>query len=354
MKGVILCGGLGTRLRPLTHTGAKHLIPVAGKPILFYAIESLVAAGIVEIGVVAGGATRSQIEDAVGGGESFGARVTIIGQERPLGLANAVTSARAFVDDEEFIVYLGDNIIHGGVTEFVRSFRNGVAAQVLVAPVPNPERFGVVVLEGDRVVRLVEKPKEHVSHLAIVGIYGFKPVIFDAIARIEPSARGELEITDAIQTLVSDGAYVRAHHIADWWADTGQPEDVLEANRLMLLEIERRIEGRCDAASEVVGNVRVGDGTEVTGSLIRGPVWIGRDCVIENCYLGPYTAVSDGCELRNAEVEHSILLPQCRLIDLPTRLGSSLIGNRVTITRREGPMHAMQLVVGDESTLRIV
>jgi glucose-1-phosphate thymidylyltransferase len=354
MKGLVLCGGLGTRLRPLTHTGAKHLIPVAGKPILFYAIENLVAAGVHEIAIVAGGATRAQIEEAVGSGDALGARLTLVSQEQPRGLADAVASARSFVDDEDFVVYLGDNIIHGGVNAFVESFRAEAAAQVLVAPVPNPERFGVVVLEGDRVTQLVEKPKHHVSHLAIVGMYGFRPAIFDAIGRIRPSARGELEITDAIQALVADGSYVRAHHITDWWADTGLPEDVLEANRLMLLDIDRAIEGACDERCEIAGNVHVGEGSTVTGSLLRGPVWIGRDCVVDSCYIGPYTSVSDGCELRNSEIEHSILLPHCRVLDLPSRLGSSLIGNRVTISRREGPLHALQLVIGDESVLGLV
>lgn len=353
MRGVILCGGLGTRLRPLTHTGAKHLIPVAGKPILYYAIESLVGAGITEIAIVASGATRAQLAEAVGPGELLGATIELVAQERALGLANAVEAAREFVDDEPFVVYLGDNIIHGGIADFVAGFRDECEARVLVAQVDDPQRFGVVLLEGERVVRLVEKPREYVSDLAIVGLYAFRSSIFDAIASISPSARGELEITDAIQHLVSQGRRVSAHRLREWWADTGRPEDVLDANRRMLLAMAGEVLGTVDAASSVTGEVHVGEGSSITGSVIRGPVWIGAGCSIEASYIGPYTSISDDCEVRGTEIEHSVVLPHCTLDSVPTRIGSSLIGNRVTVCRRTAPPNALQLVLGDESVVCI-
>jgi len=353
MKGLVLCAGFGTRLRPLTYTGAKHLIPVANRPILFYAIEYLVQAGVREIGLIVGGATRSQVEEAVGTGAQFGARVTFLHQERPLGLAHAVAIARDFIAGDRFIVYLGDNIIHGGIADFVEAFPANASAQLLLAKVPDPRRFGVADVQGERVVRLVEKPQTMELDMAIVGVYAFTQEVFDAVERISPSARGELEITDAIQCLVDDGKFVRAHGVRSWWADTGRPEDVLDVNRMLLQEIGRDIQGDVGPYSKMVGNVVVGRGTVVRNSVVRGPVIIGAECLIEDCYIGPYTSIADNCELRNTEIEFSILMPNCTVVDMPVRVDASLVGNQVTLARNEGPARTMQFVLGDDSRIAI-
>jgi glucose-1-phosphate thymidylyltransferase len=349
MKGLILCAGFGTRLRPLTYTGAKHLLPVANKPILNYAIEAMAQAGIEEIGLVVGGPTRQQIQEAVGDGSRFGVRASYIAQEHPHGLAHAVAVAADFIGDSPFVVYLGDNMIHGGITEFVESFGGDAAAQILVAKVEDPRRFGVAETKGGKVVRLIEKPSTMEIDLAIVGVYAFTPEVFGAIDRIEPSARGELEITDAIQRLVDDGKTVRAVEVRSWWADTGRPEDVLEVNRRLLHEVQPRIEGEVGAESEVVGPVVIGPGSEIRGSMIRGPVIIGSDCIIEDCYIGPYTAISDNCTLRDTEVEFSILLTEVQISDMPLRIDRSLLGTRVKLTRNDSPARALQFVLGNDS-----
>jgi glucose-1-phosphate thymidylyltransferase len=326
---------------------------VANKPILWYAIENLIASGIHEIGLVVGGVTRSQIQDAIGDGDRWGASITYLSQEQPRGLAHAVGVARDFVGDRRFVVYLGDNIIREGTTDFVRSFPPTASAQVLVARVPDPQRFGVVIIEGDNAVRLVEKPTEFVSDHAIVGVYAFTTEIFDAIGRIAPSARGELEITDAIQRLVDDGKTVRAHRLTSWWADTGRPEDVLDVSRRLLLEMTHRIEGDIDDSTEIVGTVQIGAGTRIRRSILRGPLSIGANCVIEDCYVGPYTSVSDGCELRDTEIEYSILMAECRVVDMPVRIDRSLLGNNVSLVRKEGPTRTLAFILGDDSQAEI-
>lgn len=353
MKGLILCAGVGTRLRPLTHTGAKHLIPVANKPILFYTIEDLVSSGITDIGLVVGGATRSQIEETVGDGAHLGARVTYVPQHKPLGLGHAIAVAQDYVGDSRFVVYLGDNIIHGGTQAFVKGFPEDADAQVLLAKVQDPNRFGVAVVDGDRVVRLVEKPVSRISDLAIVGVYGFTPAIFGAIERTKPSARGEVEITDAIQWLVAQQRHVKAHFITDWWMDTGRPRDVLEANRLLLMEMQPRIEGDVDSQSDIVGDVSLGRGTLVRSSQLRGPISIGANCVIDRCYVGPYTSIGDRCELRNTEIEFSIVLREAKILDMPHRIDSSLIGSAVSLARRKSPANTVSFVLGDESRMEI-
>ncbi len=353
MKGLVLSAGIGSRLRPLTHTGAKHLIPVANKPILYYAIEDLVSCGISDIGIVVGGVTRGQIEHAVGSGDRFGARVRYIAQESPLGLAHAVAVARDYIGDDRFVVYLGDNIIRGGLNGFVAGFTTDLQAQVLVARVSDPSRFGVAVVEGDRVRRVVEKPVSRVSDLAIVGVYALTASVFAAIERIEPSSRGELELTDAIQRLVDDGAPVRAHRLTDWWRDTGMPEDVLEANRVLLLDMESNIEGSVDGQSRLVGEVTLGKGSTVRNSVIRGPVSIGSRCFIEDCYIGPYTSISDACELRRVEIECSIVMSHAFVADMPARVDSSLLGSNVHLGRQEGPARTMRFVLGDESHVEV-
>lgn len=353
MKGLILCAGFGTRMRPLTYTGAKHLLPVANKPIIEYAIEALAEAGIRDVGMVVGGPTREQIEEAVGDGSRFGIRATYIAQETPRGLAHAVSTGREFVGDSRFVVYLGDNIIHGGIRDFVERFDEAAAAQVLVAEVEDPRPYGVADSRNGRVVKLIEKPPTREINRAIVGVYAFTPDIFDAADRIDPSPRGELEITDAIQRLVDDGKLVTAVEVTSWWADTGRPEDVLEVNRRLLHDLAPRIECAKGEDWEVVGPVAIGPGTQVRRSKIRGPVIVGRDCEIDGCYIGPYTSISDGCVLRDTEVEFSILLPGVRVSDMPLRIDSSVIGARSRLDRSETPARTLRFLLGNDSEVEL-
>ncbi len=306
MKGLILSGGSGTRLRPLTYTSAKQLIPVANQPVLFYGIAHLVEAGVTEIGIVVGD-TAAEIEGAVDDGGRWGAHVTYIRQDAPRGLAHAVKISRSFLGDEPFIMYLGDNILRDGVKDFVDAFDAGNAdAQILAARVPEPQRFGVIELDGDRVVRVVEKPADPPSDLALVGVYLFDHHVFDAIDTLVPSARGELEITEAIQRLIDDDRTVHWQEVRGWWKDTGHVDDLLEANRVVLCTLEQRIDGEVDTATRIDGEVVIGAGTTVTASVIRGPSVIGRNCRLENAYIGPYTSLADGVCVIAAELEHCI------------------------------------------------
>src|SRR5512143_1074997 len=309
MKGLILSGGKGTRMRPFTYTGAKQRVPVANKPVLFYAIEDLVEAGVSEIGIVTGD-TGDHIRAAVGDGSRFGARVTYIPQDAPLGLAHGVKIAREFNGDDRFILFLGDNFIRDGIVAQVEAFRTGVMnCQIILFKVPNPENLGVAVLNPDGTVnRLVEKPKEFISDLALVGIYMFDRHIFEAIERIQPSRRGELEITDAIQKLIEMGRVVKPHLLHCEWIDTGKRSDMLDGNRLILETMEPRIDGTVDAQSQVTGHVVVEAGAQVIASVIRGPAIIGANTRIERAFVGPFTAIDHDCVVRNAEIENSIVM----------------------------------------------
>ena len=353
MKGLILSGGRGTRLRPITFTSAKQLVPVANKPILFYGLEALVESGICEIGIVVGD-TRQEIKDAVGDGARFGARVTYIEQEAPLGLAHAVLIAEAFLGGEPFVMYLGDNLLRAGLTALVDEFRaTAPNAQILLARVPNPQQFGVAELAGGRVVRLVEKPTTPASDLALVGVYMFDRHVFEAVRAIRPSARGELEITDAIQWLIDHGRVVVPRVIDGWWKDTGKLEDILEANRLVLDTIDRRIEGEVEG-SEVLGKVIIEVGAKVVQSTIRGPAVIGKGAMIENAYIGPFTAVGDHAIVRSSEVEHSIVLEGSSITDIGGRIESSLIGRQVSIYRAGGKPRSYNFMLGDRSQIGLV
>ena len=353
MKGLILAGGRGTRLRPITFTSAKQLVPVANKPILFYGIEALVESGIREIGIVVGD-TRQEIRDAVGDGARFGARVTYIEQDAPRGLAHAVLISESFMAGEPFVMYLGDNLIRERLAPLVAAFATeGPNAQILLARVPNPQQFGVAELVDGRVVRLVEKPKAPPSNLALVGVYMFDREIFQAVNAIGPSARGELEITDAIQWLIDHGRTVIPHVIEGWWKDTGKIEDILEANRIILDTVERRIDGEVEA-SEVVGKVVIEVGAKVVGSTIRGPAVIGKGAVIENAYVGPFTAVGDHAVIRGSEVEHSIILEGSAITDVGGRIESSLIGRNASIYRSASKPRSYNLVLGDRSQVGLV
>jgi glucose-1-phosphate thymidylyltransferase len=353
MKGLVLSGGKGTRLRPLTYTSAKQLIPVANKPVLFYGIEHLVEAGVTDIGIIVGD-TAAEIETAVGDGSTWGARVTYIPQQAPLGLAHAVKIAQPFLGDEPFIMYLGDNILRDGVHDFVAAFEGaGANAQILAARVPEPQRFGVIELDGERVVRVIEKPAEPPSDLALVGVYLFDHNVFAAIDTLQPSARGELEITEAIQRLIDNGHSVAWQEVRGWWKDTGHLDDMLEANRVVLAGMSGRIDGEVDDASRLDGNVVIEAGATVVRSNIRGPAIIGRDCRLENAYVGPYTSLDDGTRVINAELEHCIVLRGARIENLTRRIDASLIGRDARVFGSDAKPQAHRLMIGDGCTVGI-
>jgi glucose-1-phosphate thymidylyltransferase len=353
VKGLILSGGRGTRLRPLTYTSAKQLVPVANKPVLFYGIESLAAAGIRDIGIVVGD-TQAEIRAAVGDGSSWGVRITYIEQDAPRGLAHAVLISEAFVGQEPFVVYLGDNLLNKGISRFVDEFnRERPAAQILLARVPDPQMFGVAELADGRVVKLEEKPSRPKSDLALVGVYMFSPAVFDAVRAITPSFRNELEITDAIQTLIDRGLAVRPHIVDGWWKDTGKLEDMLEANRLILETIERRVDGSVDAESRVEGKVVVEPGAVIEHSVVRGPVVIGARARIVHAYVGPFTSIMNDAEVRESEIEHSIVLEGSSIVNLRTRIEDSLIGKNVRIYRRPVKPSAYRFMLGDNSEVGV-
>ena len=352
MKALILAGGAGTRLRPITHTSAKQLVPVANKPILFYGIDAMVAAGITEIGVIVGD-TRAEVMTALGDGSRFGAKFTFIPQDAPLGLAHCVLIAEQFLGDDDFVMYLGDNLLEQDLGAFVHAFetaRAGAeppAAQILLKQVPDPHRFGIAELDGaGNVLRLVEKPDDPPSDLALVGVYLFDRNINTAVRSISPSPRGELEITDAIQWLVDQGMRVRCELLTGWWIDTGKLTPLLEANRLLLEKIETRIDGKVDDASTVDGRVVVESGAIVTNSILRGPLVIGAGARIADSFIGPFSAIGEGCEIVNSEVEHSVIMERSRVIDIQ-RLEDSLIGKEAVVTRSQIRPRALRLMVGD-------
>ena len=316
MKGLILSGGKGTRLRPLTYTSAKQLVPIANKPILFYGIEALVAAGIREIGIVVGD-TKAEIQQAVGDGKAWGATVTYIEQDAPRGLAHAVLISEPYVGDEPFVMYLGDNLLATGITPIVEEFRREQpAAQILLTRVPDPQRFGVAELADGRVVHLIEKPETPKSDLALVGVYLFGPEIFASAKRITPSARNELEITDAIQDLINRDLVVKPHIVEGWWKDTGKLEDMLEANRLILDTLTRRVDGDVGPGCRIEGKVVVEAGAVIENSVVRGPAIIGTNAKIEQAYIGPFTSIMNNVEVRGSEVEHCIVLEGSVISDL--------------------------------------
>jgi len=353
VKGLILSGGKGTRLRPLTYTSAKQLVPVANKPVLFYGIEAMAEAGLEDIGIVVGD-TQAEIRAAAGDGSKWGVRITYIPQEAPLGLAHAVKISHDFLGDEPFVMYLGDNLLNRGIVAFVREFeRDRPAAQILLTRVPDPQMFGVAQLDGGRVVRLVEKPKEPIGDLALVGVYMFGPEIFESVNRIKPSFRNELEITDAIQDLIDRGLTVKPHIVEGWWKDTGKLEDMLEANRLILDTFERRIDGQVDAESRIEGKVVIEAGAVVERSVIRGPAIIGSGARIVKAYIGPFTAIMNDVQIIDTEIEHSIVLEGSSLRDLASRVTDSLIGKGVKIYREPVKPSAYRFMLGDNSEVGI-
>ena len=354
MRGLILSGGKGTRLRPLTHTSAKQLVPVANKPVLFYGIEAMAAAGIEEVGIIIAPETGAEIREAAGDGSAFGISIEYIEQDAPLGLAHAVLTAEPFLSDSPFVMYLGDNLLRDGIVELVQEFRTaGPDALILLTPVPDPQHYGVAELDDGRVARLVEKPEQPRTDLALVGVYMFTPAIFEAARAIDPSARGELEITDAIQALVDRGLRVDPHIVHGWWKDTGQVQDMLEANQLILDDLDNRVDGEL-IESRVEGRVVIEAGARLERATVRGPAIVGSGTRITDAYIGPYTAIGDDVTISRAELEHSIVLSGSSIADLEYRIEASLIGKNVRIGRGPALPKAYRFVVGDNADVRIL
>jgi glucose-1-phosphate thymidylyltransferase len=357
VKGLVLAGGAGTRLRPLTYTGAKQLVPVANRPILFYVVDNLVDAGIREIAMIISPETGAEVRSTVGDGSRWGAHIEYIVQDKPAGLAHAVLTAKPFLEGSDFCMFLGDNLIGTHIREAVSSFQASAsefAASVMLKEVPNPSSFGVAEVDAEgNVVRLVEKPKEPKSNLALVGIYLFRPSIFDAIARIAPSPRGELEITDAIAKLLDLGHRVRFERVTSWWLDTGKKDDLLLANDTVLDDwLEHEIAGEIDAESKISGRVRIEAGASVVRSTIRGPAIIGKGSRLVDARIGPFTSIGDGVTVERSSIDHSVILEGSRIEDI-RRLEDSLIGRRVTVSPGATQHGALSLLVGDDCRVEL-
>ncbi|MDP9023408.1 MAG: glucose-1-phosphate thymidylyltransferase [Actinomycetota bacterium] len=353
MKALVLAGGEGTRLRPITHTSAKQLLPVANKPILYYGLEAIADAGITDVGIIVGD-TQDEIEAAVGDGSRWGITPTFIRQHAPLGLAHAVITASEYLADDDFVMYLGDNLIAGGIADLVDDFRRERPdAQILLAKVEDPERFGVAELDEDGdVIALLEKPEVPPSDLALVGVYLFTAVIHEAATNIEPSARGELEITDAIQWMIDHGCRIKSSRVGGWWKDTGKLYELLEANRIVLETVEGRIEGSLDERSEVNGRVVLEEGAELVNSFVRGPAVIGARSRIVDSYVGPFTSIAADCTLERTEIEHSVILDHCHVSEV-NRVTDSLLGRNVEIRRSDRKPASYRFMLGDHSQVGV-
>jgi glucose-1-phosphate thymidylyltransferase len=356
MKALILSGGKGTRLRPLTYTGAKQLVPVANKPILWYGIEGIVAAGITEIGIIISPETGEEVKNLTGNGDRFGAKITYILQEQPAGLAHAVKVAQPFLGDSPFIMYLGDNLIESQLSQFSERFKQQqLDALILLRTVSNPSAFGVAVVDDQgRVLKLIEKPKVPPSNLALVGVYFFDKTIHEAIAKIQPSARGELEITDAIQQLIDDHKSVEACNLEGWWLDTGKKDDLLSANQIILDScITYDVAVEIDENSHILGRVKIGKGTKLVNCSVRGPVIIGENCHLENCFVGPYSSIDNKVTLIDAEIEHSVILSEAKIIGINQRIVDTVIGRRASLSTAPQRPKALRFMIGDDSQVEL-
>jgi glucose-1-phosphate thymidylyltransferase len=356
MKALILSGGKGTRLRPLTYTGAKQLVPVANKPILWYCIESIVAAGVTDIGIIISPETGEEVKSKIGNGDRFGAKIEYILQSEPAGLAHAVKIAQPFLGVSSFIMFLGDNLIESKLEDFLADFQQKqLDALILLRQVADPRAFGVATVdETGRVIQLVEKPQNPISNLALVGVYFFKNTIHAAIAQIVPSARGELEITDAIQKLIDTDKNVAASELEGWWLDTGKKDDILAANQIVLdARLKSSNLGEVDADSNISGRVQIGAGSKITNCKIRGPVVIGENCNLEQAYIGPYTSISDRVTIIDTDIEHSVILSDTKITGIHQRIVDSVIGQRVQMHVSPKRPQALRFLVGDDSQLEI-
>lgn len=357
MKALILSGGKGTRLRPLTYTGAKQLVPVANKPILWYGIEGIVAAGITDIGIIISPETGEEVKAKTGNGDRFGAKITYILQEHPAGLAHAVKVAQPFLGEDPFIMYLGDNLIQSDLNVFLEQFKKQQTdALILLREVSNPSAFGVAkVDENGRVLQLIEKPKVPPSNLALVGIYFFQQTIHDAIASIQPSPRGELEITDAIQCLIDHQKKVEACQLDGWWLDTGKKDDLLEANRIILDTtcLHKSIQGEIDSQSHAIGRVQIGPGTKLVNCTVRGPAIVGSNCYLEHCFIGPYSSIGDNVTLIDVEIDHSVILQGAKVAGIHQRIVDSVIGQRAQLIAAPRRPKALRFMIGDDCQIEL-
>lgn len=357
MKALILSGGKGTRLRPLTYTGAKQLVPVANKPILWYGIESIVAAGITDIGIIISPETGQEVKAKTGNGDRFKANITYILQDKPAGLAHAVKVAQPFLGDSPFVMYLGDNLIQDNLNQFLDKFtQQHLNALILLRPVKNPSAFGVAEIDAEgNLIQLVEKPKSPPSNLALVGIYFFSPIIHQAIACIQPSPRGELEITDAIQYLINQQLLVQATQLSGWWLDTGKKDDLLEANCIILDSyLTPTIQGEVDSQSQVIGRVEIGAGSKLINCTVRGPVVIGQNCYLEHCFIGPYSSIADNVTLIDTDIDHSVILQGAKVVNIPHRIVDSVIGQRAQLTVAPRRPKALRFMVGDDCQVELM
>lgn len=354
IKGLILSGGSGTRLRPLTHTSAKQLVPVANEPVIFYGINALVNSGITEIGIIISPETGEEIKEVVGDGKAFGAKIEYILQAKPKGLAHAVLTAEEYLNESDFVMYLGDNILKEGISNLVQDFSNNKPdSLVLLTEVDDPQSYGIAEIESEKIINLEEKPDNPKSNLALVGVYLFTNKIIDACKKLKPSKRGELEITEAIQVLIDEKLNVQYTVVEDWWKDTGTVEEMLQANRLVLDTIENKIDGETED-SNIDGPVIIEDGAKVINSSIRGPVIIGKNTLVENSYVGPNTAIDSNTFISNVEIEYSIVLSGTIIKNIQTRIEKSLIGKNVVIKEKELPPKSLSFVVGENSKIEIL
>jgi glucose-1-phosphate thymidylyltransferase len=359
MKALITAGGKGTRLRPITHTNNKHLIPIANKPMIHYAIEAVAEAGIKDIGIVINPDTGDEIKEALGNGEKWGVSISYIIQEAPIGLAHVVKVSKDFIKNEPFVFYLGDNVIVGGIKRFLNEFRkSNDNCRLVLAKVKDPQRFGVPEIKNGKIIKVEEKPKVPKSNFAVTGIYFYDHHIFEAVNNIKPSWRGELEISDAHQYLIDKGYKVGFSEITGWWKDTGKPEDLLEANRLVLEQIinskESTIKGKVDNDSEIIGKVIIEEGAKIKKSSILGPAIIGRNTIIENSYIGPFTSIYYDCHIKNSEVQYSIIMEKSKIVDVKTRIERSILGRSVQITKGDFRPKTQCFIVGDQSTIILI
>ena len=353
MKALITAGGHGTRLRPITHTQNKHLIPIANKLMLQFALEFAQEAGIIDVGIVINSNDES-IKNAFGDGTDLGIQLTYILQDAPLGLAHVVKISESFIGDDNFIFYLGDNILVGGLRKFIDDFEiNSSNCHLVLSKVPDSNRFGVAEVVDERIVSIEEKPDNPKSDLAVTGIYLYDKNIFEAVNNIKPSARGELEISDAHQYLLDKGFDVSYSEITGWWKDTGKPSDLLDANRLVLDNIKSDFKGIVDESSTISGRVQIGENSRVINSNIRGPSVIGDNTIIKESYIGPYSAIGKGCTISGSEVEYSIIMDGCKINQVQRRIESSLLGNEVEILRSKAKPATHRFMLGDQSRIEI-
>lgn len=354
MKAIIPCAGRGTRLRPLTFTNSKPIIRIANKPLVVYALEKLKRVGVTEIGIVVSDNTQD-MKDVLKDGSQYGVKLTYINQDKPKGIAHTIKVSQDFLGDDDFIMYLGDNLLEEGLEGAVERFNNNKTNAVMcVYPTEKPQLYGIVVLENDKVVRLVEKPKDPPSNLAAVGIYVFDKSVHQIVDNLQPSARGELEITDTLQGLIDQGSSVEHYVLQGWWIDAGNPDDMIEANRLVLQDIESECKGTVDEETQMRGNIIIGEGSVIEKSTLRGPIIIGKNCKIKNAFIGSFTSIGDDSHIENCEVEYSVLMENCDISNVEERIGYSIFGRHVTITSRKRRPKSYKLVLSDESAVELL